>query len=303
MIIAIDHIIHAVSDLAAATEDYATLLGRPPSWRGRHPAYGTANALFRLDNTYVELLAPVGEGPIADMLRPRLETQGEGPVGLVLGADDADAAHARLREAGLAPATPAEGSGVNEDTGAERRWRNVFLPEEKTGGLFLFVIQHLSPPDALPMTNPADLGAAPAAAVRALDHVVVETDDPEGAARLFGEEGMGVRLALDQTFEDLGARLMFFRVGQATVEVAHPMAGRPGLSKRETWRPGATHHFWGQSFRVDDIDAAHARLEAAGVPMSPVRPGRKPGTRVATVKGRTHGAPTLIIGPAGDASP
>ena len=58
----IDHIIIAVHDLAEASADYCALLGRAPSWRGAHPDYGTANTLFKLDNTYIELLAPQGEG-------------------------------------------------------------------------------------------------------------------------------------------------------------------------------------------------------------------------------------------------
>ena len=54
----IDHIIIAVPDLTEASNDYSALLGRAPSWRGAHPDYGTANTLFKLDNTYIELLAP-----------------------------------------------------------------------------------------------------------------------------------------------------------------------------------------------------------------------------------------------------
>ena len=44
----------------AAMDLYGRLLGRRPSWRGEHPGYGTANTLFRLDNTYLELLLELG---------------------------------------------------------------------------------------------------------------------------------------------------------------------------------------------------------------------------------------------------
>jgi len=57
----LDHIIIIVADLAQATDDYTLLLGRRPSWTGTHPALGTHNVLFRLDNTYLELLA-IGDG-------------------------------------------------------------------------------------------------------------------------------------------------------------------------------------------------------------------------------------------------
>ena len=35
----VDHIIIAVQDLDQASQDYALMLGRAPSWRGTHPGY------------------------------------------------------------------------------------------------------------------------------------------------------------------------------------------------------------------------------------------------------------------------
>ena len=60
--------------------------------------------------------------------------------------------------------------------------------------------------------------------------------------------------------------------------------------------PSAPDRFWGISWRVPDIDAAHARLVAAGFDVSEIRTGRRPGTRVATVRAETHGVATLLIG-------
>jgi catechol 2,3-dioxygenase-like lactoylglutathione lyase family enzyme len=75
----IDHAVIAVRDLDAASETYARLLGRRPSWRGSHPGAGTANVLFRLDNTYLEPLArPV---PMARRRRRRGCKPGEWPDG------------------------------------------------------------------------------------------------------------------------------------------------------------------------------------------------------------------------------
>ena len=53
----IDHVIFIVKDLSRSVENYKLLLGRNPSWKGSHPAFKTKNALFRLNNTYIELLA------------------------------------------------------------------------------------------------------------------------------------------------------------------------------------------------------------------------------------------------------
>ena len=53
--------------------------------------------------------------------------------------------------------------------------------------------------------------------------------------------------------------------------------------------------FGGLAWQVTDPDAAQARMGAAGFDVSEVRPGRKPGTRVFTVKDRTFGAPTIVM--------
>ena len=53
----VDHIIFIVRDLPRSIDHYRILLGRSPSWKGSHPAFKTENALFRLNNTYLELLA------------------------------------------------------------------------------------------------------------------------------------------------------------------------------------------------------------------------------------------------------
>ena len=99
-------------DLAAATDTYSRLLGRAPSWRGGHPALGTANTLFRLANTYLELLAPAGDGPFAAQLEAKFARDGEGLAGLAFGTDDAaavygGAARARARRQRSDPPAPA----------------------------------------------------------------------------------------------------------------------------------------------------------------------------------------------------
>src|SRR5437867_3013847 len=53
----------------------------------------------------------------------------------------------------------------------------------------------------------------------------------------------------------------------------------------------------GLCWRVADIDATHARRAQAGVDVSEVRTGRKPGTRVMTVRSGTCGVPTLLVQP------
>lgn len=282
---ALDHVILGVRDLPGATRTFATLLGRRPSWHGEHPGEGTANTLFRLENTYLELLAPTGDGATGRVLRARLDAHGEGPVGLALATRDAEACHAALARRGLAPEPVAPGLGRDTDSGAFRKWRRVPLPLERTRGVLVFGIEHLSPADVLPHATP--LGDA-RAAISGLDHVVVRSADPDATAALYGD-ALGLRLALDRRFPDWGVRLLFFRVGGVTLEVAASLEAQPEGSANDV--------LWGISWRVPDADAARTRLVAAGVDVSEVRPGRKPGTRVLTVRDGTCGVPTLLIEP------
>jgi 23S rRNA G2445 N2-methylase RlmL len=49
------------------------------------------------------------------------------------------------------------------------------------------------------------------------------------------------------------------------------------------------------SWRVADIEAARARLIAAGISASEIRNGRKPGTRVFSLRDGSCGVPTLLL--------
>jgi catechol 2,3-dioxygenase-like lactoylglutathione lyase family enzyme len=286
MLHSLDHAIIAVRDLDAASRAYAALLGRRPSWRGEHPALGTANVLYRLDNTYLELLCPQSEGSLSGGLRARLEEKGEGLMGLALGTEDADLCQAALEESGLHPLAPKKGLGRDRDSGAVREFQSVWLPGQESRGVLLFAIQHLSPPDLLP---PAVVVAAAASAVTGVDHVVVRTADAEAAKQLYGDR-LGIRLALDRSFPEWGTRLLFFRIGGVTIEVA--------ASLGEEVEVGAEDRLWGIAYRVGNADAARDRLAGEGFDVSEVRQGRKPGTRVFTVRSHTHGVETLFLEPA-----
>jgi catechol 2,3-dioxygenase-like lactoylglutathione lyase family enzyme len=120
----------------------------------------------------------------------------------------------------------------------------------------------------------------------AIDHVVVRTRAPERAIALWRDR-LGLRLALDRVFPERGVRLLFFRSGGITLEYAapHPTSdGDPGRDR-----------LYGISYRVPDLEARCARLLAAGVDVSSIRPGMKPGTRVASVRAGTAEVPTLLL--------
>jgi len=278
-----DHVVIAVHDLESAAERYAALLGRPAAWRGSHPGAGTANALFALERGYLELLSPAGDGAVGRTIAAALAERGEGVVALAFGTDDAEKCREELVRRGVAAGGPTPGGGREASTGEERRWRTVHVPFEASRGLMLFAIEHESESEGL------RLAGAGSAELSGLDHVVVTSPDLEASKRLYAEQ-LGLRLALDRSFEARGVRLLFFRVGGVTVEVGGRLGGEA--------QPEARDRFGGLAYRVGDADAGRARLLAAGFDVTEVRDGFKPGTRVCTVRAGTCGVPTLVIEPA-----
>ena len=130
------------------------------------------------------------------------------------------------------------------------------------------------------------VAAVPRAAEVAIDHVVVETPDADRAIGLWRDR-MGLRLALDRMFPERGLRLVFFRSGGVTLELA---AAHPAPTVADG--PDRLH---GVSYRVTNLGARRERLLRAGVDVSEIRRGMRPGTSVATVRSGTAGVPTLLL--------
>ncbi|MCS5636502.1 MAG: VOC family protein [Myxococcota bacterium] len=292
MLTQIDHLVIATDDLEAAQAQCVALLGRSPSWSGSHPAFGTRNVIFRLANSYIELLAPGGEGPAASDLSAHLDAEGPGLFALALATEDAGAAVTAMRERGLSPSEPVEALAHDDPSGAFRRFRNVWLPAKDTRGIRLFVIEHLSEPELLPLALPV---GEPGAVVERVDHVVLMTREPDQAVTFYGEQ-LGIRLALDRTFEARGLRLLFFRLGGTTLEISAPVGDKAELGASET--AAENDRLWGVAYSVADAEAARSRMLEAGLKTSEMREGHKPGTRVFSVKENPLGVPTLVIQPA-----
>ena len=276
MLDSLDHIIIAVEDLSIAIENYTKLLGFPPTWRGVHPGQGTENALFPLDNLYVELLASNGEGAGSDMIKSFLELNGEGLSGIALGTSDIQAAKIKLVGMEIDVGNLIAGEGKDEDSRKIRTWKNLFLPFSLTRGIFTFLIQHEE--GSLP-THKEKIDSQ----VNRLDHVVINTNDPEGLISLY-RDTYGIRLALDQTVEKWGGRMLFFRLNHTTLEV---------IGKEDNKEPQDS--LWGLAWVVKDIKATYDRLISEDLEVSEVIDGRKPNTLVSTVKSHTCNIPTLLI--------
>lgn len=278
-----DRIVIATGDLDRAQREMIHVLGRSPSWVGGYPGDQTESVLWKLDNLCIELASPVGDTLVCRALRERIEKQGGGVHALVLACDDITTTTKAIRENGLHLSEPAEGLTRDEPSGAYRRFLQSDLDPAETAGIQLHIVEHLSEPAEL---SPSLAVEGDEAAVSAGDHVVIMTGAPERAIDLY-ESKLGIRLALDKTFEARGTRLIFFRFGGFTIEIGAPL-------KDANEEPG-NDRFFGIAYRVQNIEAAAERIERAGLEVTRIRDGNKAGTRVFTVKNEPAGVPTLII--------
>jgi catechol 2,3-dioxygenase-like lactoylglutathione lyase family enzyme len=279
VITGLDHVVVLVGDIAAATTAYQTLFARTPAWR--NTGDGADRVLFTLDNMTLELMSPQGDGATADRIRAVMSEQGEGLASLCFRTGDIAKLHRRLDRLTLKPEPVAEVESRDATTGAALSCKRTRAATDATRGVRLFFLE-------LAKERPLSVRTTPAS-ITAMDHVVISTADPERAAALYGAR-LGLDMALDRSHPDWG-RLMFFRCGDLIVEVVH----RPGKDADAKATVPMHDRLWGLSWRVADIDATRARLVSVGVDVSDVRTGRKPGTRVLTVRNGTCGIPTLLV--------
>ena len=277
MISALDHAVLLCPDIESGVAVYAALLGRAPDWRAETDE-GVATALFQLGNTALELVAPSGHGASADHLRDRITEEGSGLKSLAFRSNDLSGDHRLLSRLALSPAPIQDGESEDRNREARRTWRSFRCPPEAGAGVRWFFVEPLEG-----ILEPAEV---PLGHVHALDHLVINTPNPDRAMALYGAK-LGLRLALDRTAPEWGVRLIFFRTGGLTLEIAHRL-GQGG-------DPTGPDAFWGLTWRVGDIEAAHERLAAKGFNISEVRTGRRAGTRVFTVRDGTMNVPTLFI--------
>jgi catechol 2,3-dioxygenase-like lactoylglutathione lyase family enzyme len=272
VITGLDHVVLLVNDIGAAAVAYQTLFGCAAAWQSAGD--GADRVLFTLDNVTLELMSPKGFSVTADRIRAVIAEQGEGLASICFRTADIAKMHRRLDRLALKPEPIIDAESRDAASGAILSWKRTRAATGATRGVRLFFLE-------MAKQRPRSVPSADAPII-AMDHVVVSSADPERAAALYGAR-LGLDMALDRSHPDWG-RLMFFRCGDLIVEVVHQPDANADKDK-----------LWGLSWRVADIDATRTRLASAGIDVSEARTGRKPGTRVLTVRNGTCGIPTLLI--------
>ena len=125
----LDHIGIAVRDLDEARENYR-LLSLEESERERLADQGVEICIFQLGETRIELLQPLGDGPLASFL----EKRGEGLHHLAVEVADIDKELQRLREAGvqLVDERPRRGFGGS---------KIAFIHPRSMGGVLIELVE------------------------------------------------------------------------------------------------------------------------------------------------------------------
>lgn len=271
MITALDHVVLLCPEILGGVAVYEALLGRKADWQREEN--GVASAQFRVDNTAIDLIAPSGGSEAAGRLRELITERGPGLTSLAFATDDIALAHHKLTRRGLHPGE------IGQSGAKDRTWRRFRCADAACAGIKTFILQHDGPsPTAEPVADPG--------CVHSLDHLVISTPNPHRASAQYGAR-LGLDLALDRTAEQWDTRFLFFRTGGLTLEIVHRLSGGED--------PSSPDRFFGLTWAVADLAAAHARLTDLGFELSERRTGRKPGSSVFTVRAGTMNVPTLFI--------
>jgi methylmalonyl-CoA epimerase len=119
---------------------------------------------------------------------------------------------------------------------------------------------------------------------RRIDHVVIAVQDLEAAVVTY-QDNFGLQKVRGGEVPGLGMRNVFLQIGDAQLELVTPLSDQGPVAEFLTKRGGGMYLL---ALEVDDLDAAIATLQAAGVRVNVV--AGSSGQRLAFVSPRaTHG--------------
>lgn len=94
-----------------------------------------------------------------------------------------------------------------------------------------------------------------------IDHLGIATRGIEDALR-FWEDALGLENVHTETVDDQKVRVAMLPLGESRIELLEPTSDESPISKFLDKRGGGLHHI---AIRVDDIEAALARLKEKGM--------------------------------------
>jgi catechol 2,3-dioxygenase-like lactoylglutathione lyase family enzyme len=273
MITGLDRTTLLVRDLEAAVAAYRKVLAREPILLAADD--GIESAIFPLDNTTLRLASPKGAGARGDAARAHLDQAGEGLVELAFRVDDIGKSHRRLKRLSLSPDEISDAAERDRVPGEPFVHKRTGISTTISNGL------DISFRDASSRRSPAPKQDA---SIVGIDLIVVNTANAEHAMVLYGAR-LGLPLIFDRTNAQTGGRLLQFSCGDMVVEVV----------QRGTDTEQRPDRLWGIGWSVTKAEDTRERLAKAGLNVSDVKDGAKPGTRVFTIRDGTCNVPTLVV--------
>jgi methylmalonyl-CoA/ethylmalonyl-CoA epimerase len=134
------------------------------------------------------------------------------------------------------------------------------------------------------------------AMLEAIDHTGIAVQDMDAAVSYY-RDVLGLALVHREVVTEQGVEAVLFDIGQSHIELLTPLGPQTAVARFLEKRGPGLHHL---AYRVQDIDAAIARLAAAGVRLIDATPrtGIR-GSRVAFLQpASTGGVLTEIVEPA-----
>ncbi len=273
MLKTVDHIGLLTRDFDRAVQDYEVIFRAAPAWQSQDTQFKTV--IFQSGNAALEIISPVDDSSAKNRVDEILGNRDSALTTLVFAVDNIDKTHHVLTRRGLNPGDVSDGESQDLLSNQTRNWQMFRCDDAACAGIKTFILQHKSKPLTPNMKNGLRL-----------DHLVINTSNPDRSIAHYGAR-LGIRFALDRTIDKFGVRFLFFKLGDLVLEIIH--------------KPDSEHvssggdHIWGLTWKVEDLERAHERLRNAGVTVSDIRIGRKPGTKVFTVKSHSAGIPTLFL--------
>lgn len=272
MLSKLDHITLFAPDLEEAVDNYEVIFGYPSARQSTDASDGVASVLFEVGETGLQIVSPLKIEGLTSTNVHSLEKSSGHISSYSLATDNIDGTHRIMKRRGLNP------SEITE--------QRYFDQLRKTFTCDKAIIKNVDLEIVEPWNNRERLLEDSTSEIQSLDHLVIDTPNVERAAATYGAR-MGFRLALERNSPEWKVHFLFFRVGSTTFEVVH--------------RLGVDHNIddldqpFGFSWATKDLARTHERLASAGRNVSEIRVGRRPGSRVFTLRDQTCGIPTIFI--------
>jgi len=277
MITGIDHIAIQVRDLDTTVATYEAIFGRKANWHG-DVGGGVKHVWFQFETMALDVIGANDTSEGGRAIKADIDKHGEGIWGLGFKVANLDAARHTLERRGVQLSDTHITRSKNAE-GVERAWRLAIAKRKSTHGPAQFFVEQSAE------VWPVAPAIADGGVISGLDHIVVQTTNIDRALAHYGAR-LGLDLRLDRENAQWGARQLFFRCGGMVVEIGARI-GAAASDQPDT--------YGGLAWRVREPEAAQARIAAAGIDVSEVRKGRKPGTSVFTVRNGTGSVPTLML--------